>query len=87
MRERITALVLFGVLTVLFVAASTVPVQNVSAERAGTFAGTWIASGQRQGVSVCAPAPGKAGGHAAGTGHVKGNGYLRVWKLHQPPGV
>jgi succinate dehydrogenase / fumarate reductase flavoprotein subunit len=27
------------------------------------------------------------GGHATGTGHVKGNGQLRLWQLQQPSGV
>ena len=73
MRERITALVLFGVLTVLFVAASTVPVQNVSAERAGTFAGTWIASGQRQTFDFV---EGRVVGTFRLTGHVNLKGNL-----------
>ena len=48
MRNRIFSRMCFTLLAVIIAAAFTVPVQPVAAERAGTFAGTWIASGQRQ---------------------------------------
>jgi hypothetical protein len=73
MQNRMLPPVWFGVLIVIFIVASTVPVQMVAAERAGTFAGTWIASGQRQTFDFV---EGRVVGTFRLTGHVNLKGNL-----------
>jgi len=48
MTDRITAGILGLAIIVIFVFTAVLAVQEASAEQAGTFAGTWVASGKRQ---------------------------------------
>jgi len=48
MTDRITARVLCLAIIIIFAVTALIPVPEASAEQAGTFTGTWIASGQRQ---------------------------------------
>ena len=48
MTDRITAGILGLAISVFFAFTAVLPVQEASAEQAGTFAGTWVASGKRQ---------------------------------------
>jgi len=48
MTDRITAGTLGLAIIVIFAFTVVLPVHEVSAEQAGTFAGTWVASGKRQ---------------------------------------
>ena len=48
MTDRITAGTLELAIIVIFALTAVLAVQEASAEQAGTFAGTWVASGQRQ---------------------------------------
>jgi len=48
MADRITAGVLGLAIIVIFAVTAVLAVQEASAEQAGTFAGTWVASGKRQ---------------------------------------
>ena len=48
MTDRIAAGILGLAIIVIFVFTAVLAVQEASAEQAGTFAGTWVASGKRQ---------------------------------------
>jgi hypothetical protein len=48
MTDRITAGILGLAISVFFAFTAVLPVQEASAEQAGTFTGTWVASGKRQ---------------------------------------
>ena len=48
MSDRITAGILGLAITVIFAFTAVVAAKEASAEQAGTFAGTWVASGKRQ---------------------------------------
>ena len=48
MTDRITAGTLGLVIIVIFAFTAVLALQEASAEQAGTFAGTWVASGKRQ---------------------------------------
>ena len=48
MTDRITAGILGLAITVIFAFSAVLAVPAASAEQAGTFAGTWVASGKRQ---------------------------------------
>jgi len=48
MTDRITAGILGLAISVVLAFTAVLAVQEASAEQAGTFAGTWVASGQRQ---------------------------------------
>ena len=73
MRNRTLSRMCFTLLAVIIAAAFFVRVQPVAAERAGTFAGTWIASGQRQTFDFV---EGRAVGTFRVTGHVNLKGNL-----------
>ena len=47
MADRISAGILRLAIIVIFAFTAVLAVQEASAEQAGTFAGTWVASGKR----------------------------------------
>ena len=70
MTDRITAGILGLAIIVIFAFTAVLPVQEASAEQAGTFTGTWVASGQRQPFDF-------AEGRDVGTFNLAGNVSLK----------
>ena len=70
MTDRITAGILGLAISVFFAFTAVLAVQEASAEQAGTFAGTWVASGKRQPFDF-------AEGRDVGTFNLAGNLSLK----------
>lgn len=70
MADRITAGILGLAIFVIFAFTAVLAVQEASAEQAGTFAGTWVASGKRQAFDFVE-------GREVGTFNLAGNVSLK----------